>query len=394
MTERASLQKHFESLGYRFDWAPPRIHKELRRLMGRERHEYLQDQGDVIGTPYQEVSLYSLPQTLREAAILFSLDGNTALTTSYIMSTALKSYLRSGMRVADMGCGIGGLVSWLSAQYPDVEFQGVEAAENLVKVASERFNNKNLSIVCRDYDALSQEVDPFDVIFSVFGMETVMACHGACFALDIDSMRGSSGHQQLVSAFAPTFKSWRGVARDDAKVLMFVRASSAQVLLAIVDAAERCGWEWAIDESRTERIDRPDFGEAYVEKIPLVAFVARPDGFAFPGRSALEVFCWYSEQVGESKGVSSDIDGARAMLFIQELLRKGVIEWKVERNYDDGHTMQSLIVSDADKTYLIRRATTDYCTVSVASGLETEAKIQAFKNDPFNDAARDLGVLF
>jgi|GEM_PF-3687034 len=44
------LKAYFIELGYRFDWGKPRIHKELLKLMGREQHEYLLDQLDLVGT--------------------------------------------------------------------------------------------------------------------------------------------------------------------------------------------------------------------------------------------------------------------------------------------------------------------------------------------------------
>ncbi len=394
MSIKSNLKSHFESLGYRFDWAPPRIHKELRKLMGRERHEYLMDQGDVIGTPAQEVSLYSLPKNLREAATLFSLDGSAALTTSSHMASVLNSYLRPGMKVGDMGCGIGALISWLSAQHPTVQFEGIEVAENLVKAASERFQSDNLSIVCRDYETLLQEVQPFDIIFSIFGMETAVASFGAHFALDIDNMRESSGHNELVAAFSSVLGSWRKVVREGARLLMFVRAGSAQSLLAIVDAAELSGWGWHIDSSSIEGIRQVTGSDVLVEKIPFLTLEAKFANSESRVFSAVDVFSWYSSQLGDSMGEAETIEGARAMILTRELLKGADIQWKAKKDYDDGHTMQALIINDLEITYLIRRATTGYCTVSPVSGSEAEAKIQSFKNDPFNEAEREFLSLF
>ncbi len=394
MSIKSNLKSHFESLGYRFDWAPPRIHKELRKLMGRERHEYLMDQGDVVGTSAQEVSLYSLPKSLREAATLFSLDGSAALATSSYMASVLNSCIRPGMKVADMGCGIAALISWLAGQHPTVQFQGIEVAENLVKAASERFKSGNLTIVCRDYEVLAQEQRDFDLLFSIFGMETATASFGAHFALDIDDMRESSGHKQLVAAFCSVLRPWRSVARDGAELLMFVRADSPQALLAIVDAAALAGWAWRMDASRFEEICHVGNTSVVAEKIPFIAFDAQSDNSQARTFSAIEVFSWYRSQIGDSRESNEAIEGAAAMILTRELLRGAEIQWESTNHYDDGHTMQALIINARKITYLIRRATTGYCTVSPVSGSEAEAKIQSFRNDPFNEAEREFLSLF
>jgi hypothetical protein len=78
------------------------------------------------------------------------------------------------------------------------------------------------------------------------------------------------------------------------------------------------------------------------------------------------------------------------MILTQELLQREVIQWQAAQHYDDGHTMEALIINAPATTYLIRRATTGYHTVSVVKGPDADAKIAAFQHDPFNEAERDL----
>lgn len=375
------LKEHFIELGYRFDWGKPRIHKELLKLMGREQHEYLLDQLDLVGTELQVISPYTIPSTYKQAALMFSFDGIVGPTTSAKMFEVLKPYLRSGMRVADMGCGIGALVSWMAPRYPDIHFEGIDAAENLIGAAAARFNYPNLSFSVANYTLSLSPQAELDLIFSIFGIEYGFS-ESPRFGIDLHTMRGSPGYQKVAAGALPVLLSWRKSAKLGSKLFILIRASAPECMLPVLDMAAKSGWKWNMKDSQAAFIFENGDKNPPSQTMPLLAF----DAVAGEGTSGvvdiMEAFSWYSFNTYHPLDTRKEYKTDNPHVLAEQLMERATVEWQTQQDYDDGHTAQAMILKEGELVHLLRRATTGYCWLDTKHYLNDVEAIEQFRKNP------------
>ena len=106
-----------------------------------------------------------------------------------------KLQLKPGMRVLDIGCGWGGLAHYMASNY-DVSVVGVTISAEQQKMAQERCEGLDVTILLQDYRDLN---DQFDRIVSVGMFEHVVAelTIVMCFQSLILDMAGNVGTQSL-----------------------------------------------------------------------------------------------------------------------------------------------------------------------------------------------------
>ncbi len=375
------LKAHFIELGYRFDWGKPRIQKELLKLMGREQYEYLLAQLDLVGTEVKIVSPYTIPSTYKQAALMFSFDGIVGPTISAKMFEVLRPCLVSGMRVADMGCGIGALVSWMAPRYPDIYFEGLDAAENLISAAAARFKCPNLNFSVADYTSSLSSQDEFDVIFSVFGIELGFGGPQR-FGIDLHSMRDSPGYKRVAAAASPALNSWRKSAKTRSKLFLVLRASGPECMLPVLDVAEESGWMWNQQDSQVAFIFENGDKNPPSQRMPLLVFDAVIEAKAVSSIDIAEAFSWYSFNACHPLDTTRDFATDNPHVLAEQVVRRSSIEWQTERDYDDGHTAQAMILREGDSVHLLRRATTGYCWLETKHYLDDTNEIEQFRRNP------------
>jgi ubiquinone/menaquinone biosynthesis C-methylase UbiE len=77
--------------------------------------------------------------------------------------------LQAGMRVADIGCGIGVLSCWMAGQGTEVVGVDVSAGQiEQARLAAEREGIGNVQFVCAGAYATGLESETFDLVFSRF----------------------------------------------------------------------------------------------------------------------------------------------------------------------------------------------------------------------------------
>lgn len=376
------LKSYFTSLGYRFDWGKPRIHKELRKLMGAQMHEHLLEQLDLVGTGMEDgLPPFSIPNTYKQAALLFSFDGLVGVTTAATMSEALQTHLESGMTVADMGCGVGGLVSWLAIQYPNITFKGVDAADNLISAATERFKVPNLSFEVADYSSDVGQPHAFDIIVSVFGVEFGAGPSLPC-GIDIHSMRGSPSYKAISDDVSPAFRSWRTAAKPNSKLLFLVRASGAEHLLPVLDAAQKNGWRWDLKGSQMAFIFEGGPEAPPTQRMPLLVFSATSAEGSCDSIDVEEAFNWYSMSCFHPRDEDGDRPSLHPHVVAEQILTRASVEFQAHQDYDDGHSAHAMILREGNVVHLLRRATTGYCLVDTKRGCEDAEAIEDFRRNP------------
>ena len=137
------------------------------------------DEGTPAPTPSSEeldTTQYTEVGILRYERIFgagFVSTGGKVTTTEFLSRLNLKP----GMRVLDVGCGIGG-GDFLMAELYGVEVVGIDLSTNMVNIAKQRAAAKpGLSVTFEVRDATTTEFEPesFDVVYS---RDTLLHIHG------------------------------------------------------------------------------------------------------------------------------------------------------------------------------------------------------------------------
>ena len=214
------------------------------------------------------LDMYLVPQTVKQAALLLSHDWPRATATLEWFNTVVS--LLSPRSAVEMGCGAGFLLSFLRSKHPDLRIQGIDAAENLVRIA-ESLCGENL--IAANY--LVKEPDgSYDAVLCDFGFDmanfkpsrtphSVSACGG------IEYCPGCSDDLKL--QLDEYFSAWRNWGGPEAHFAMAGRIPGFGPLKAFVLAAKDAGWALSLDQCRILTV-RNTVGE--VERVPALLFKA------------------------------------------------------------------------------------------------------------------------
>lgn len=70
----------------------------------------------------------------------------------------------------DIGCGTGVMIEQLALRFPNIDFTGIDPAENSLELAGERTRNyKNVTFKLGEIEELTETDSKFDVVFSSWG---------------------------------------------------------------------------------------------------------------------------------------------------------------------------------------------------------------------------------
>jgi SAM-dependent methyltransferase len=137
----------------------------LRSLSADVRRELtyiwaMQDAGQATG-----LDQYLIPQTLTQAALIFSCDW-PRMVASFEWCDRIVSRT-SPKSVVDMGCGSGFLLKYLLDRYPGIKVQGLDTAENLVRIGTELCETP---LIARNYLTVEPD-DAYELIICNFGFD-------------------------------------------------------------------------------------------------------------------------------------------------------------------------------------------------------------------------------
>lgn len=126
---------YLKSLGFALDKKPNQIDRLLLKALSKDDAELIQRIWTLKNAGLSDGrDMYLLPKSIKEAALLFSYDWPRAAATMQWFDQVI-SKINPGS-VVEMGAGAAFLLSYLHKKYPTVNFQGVEASENLGEVGS------------------------------------------------------------------------------------------------------------------------------------------------------------------------------------------------------------------------------------------------------------------
>ena len=265
---RAFLKRN----GFALDKKPHQIDHMLLRVLDDVRREHLKSiwsrANSGVGS---HTEMYQIPETLTEAAIMFSYDWRRNVVSMAWFDGVVANL--APQRVVEMGSGAGFLAKFLGDRFPEVEFTGVEAAANLAKIASGFCGRQHFA-------ANYLELEPdgaYDLILCDFGVDSdnFAASTTPHSEARIGLETFCPGCSDDLRAELDTYmRAWRRWGAEDAVLALSGRIQNFGQLRSFVLAAKGAGWRISLPECTILGANC----EKGSEKFPALLFRSATDG--------------------------------------------------------------------------------------------------------------------
>ena len=127
-----NINKYLKSIGLSGDTKHKQLDNRLFLSLDDSGQDKLHAAWETMRLFGRSSDLYSVPQNLKQASLLFSHDyERIKKSIEWIENTI--SYLNS-QSIIDMGCGYGVLIKYLQTKYPDINLMGIDKKPNLIQI--------------------------------------------------------------------------------------------------------------------------------------------------------------------------------------------------------------------------------------------------------------------
>lgn len=245
---RLIARKFLKDLGFFFELKPAQIDRKFLKMLPPDQKALV----ELIWTKSQlgiDVSkeLYSTPKTLAQASALFSHDAFRYVDTMSWITDVVDE--KSPSSLVEMGCGAGFLLKFLNERRGDMHVNGVDAAENLIRIGSKLIEQ---DLITGDYLTLMPDSE-YDLIICDFGYDnsdipvsrkphSSISCGPATYC------PGCAEDMQF--HFAKYMKAWRKWARPNGSLALTGRMTDYTNVRAITFAAKDQGWFVDLSQSK------------------------------------------------------------------------------------------------------------------------------------------------
>jgi hypothetical protein len=250
-----------KSMGFGLDEKPRQLERMLlKSLSAEDRRRFREIVAREPGSSSRLMGLYRLPKTRKQAALLFSTDWPRA-------NAAMKwfDYVVRKVRprsIVEMGCGAGFLLKYLQTTYPNLVFQGLDAANNLIDIGSQLCGR---ALIAENY-LVAQPDHKYDLIVCDFGFDLTDFTssnlpHTTERAGEFEYCRNCSDHFKL--QFDPYLQAWRRWAHDQSCLSFTGRIGNFGMLRAFILSAYEVGWVLVLSDSSMLKVKHNGIGERF-----------------------------------------------------------------------------------------------------------------------------------
>lgn len=275
---------YLRRLGVQFDVNPVQLDNRFKKSLPEELQEELEEAWDMRSIGIQTPStLYSIPRTIKQAALLFSHDARR-----YLKSLAWFDQVAAQLNpdsVLEMGCGAGFTGGFLKSKNQNRFVLGVEAQENLASIASELFDEE---VVVGNY----LQIEPnsrSDLVICDFGFDLAnfrpsTKPHGTAHFEEFQYCPGCS--DDLVPQFKEYMRAWRGWMIPGGHIAVAGRFADFGSVLAYGLAAKEFGMSVIGGLSTVLTTQEMGLGR---QRFPAMVFVDDGEGH-FSEENAAEIY--------------------------------------------------------------------------------------------------------
>ena len=169
--------------------------------------------------------------------------------------------------IVEMGCGAGFLLRYIQSRYPHLRLQGIDSADNLIRIASELCGTPLI-----DGDYLEVQPDQkYDLVICDFGFDLVQFSetstpHTTDSVGGFEFCPGCSDHLKL--QFDSYLQAWRNWTHKTSCLAVAGRISHFGMLRAFVLSSRDVGWDLLLHDSAMLKIRH----NGILERFPALVF--------------------------------------------------------------------------------------------------------------------------
>ena len=273
-------------LGLALDKKPHQIDRMLLKSLSEEDAIVLEGLWAARNAGLSDgLGVYLLPKSLGSSALLFSYDWPRAASTMEWFDDMVKRIAPAS--VVEMGAGAGFLLAYLQRRFPDVRFQGVDAASNLIEVGSQLLSK---SLIAGDY-LTAQPDGKYDLVLCDFGFDSgrfrpSTTPHTVKTIAGVSYCPGCTDDLKL--QFDSYLQAWRRWTNKDGKMAITGRFSNFGMLRALVLSASDVGWQPNLGMSKVSTVKM----HGGLERFPAMVFDPVDNGSTEPDMES--VASWFS----------------------------------------------------------------------------------------------------
>ncbi|WP_157785385.1 class I SAM-dependent methyltransferase [Sinorhizobium fredii] len=217
-------------------------------------------------------TLYSLPQTPKQAALLFSHDGER-LAASLAWFAEVVERIRPSS-VIELGCGAGYVLRYLRHIHPTTKLAGIDRQENLLRVIPQE---DQIRTFAGDYRTLKSD-GLNDLVICDFGWDNSdipasLSPHSKAQIGGLTYCPGCS--DDAVPFFRHLINACQTWAADAAHIAVTGRLSNIGMIRAVYCAAEEQGWKIVPEKFEVRVLT---YGRSTKEKFPSLVLSRATDG--------------------------------------------------------------------------------------------------------------------
>lgn len=248
----ADPKAYLKRLGMQFDVKPAQIDARFHKSLPEEQRGYLQKTRSAMSMGLASgVALYEIPQTQRQAALLFSHDAER-------YRQSLKWFEKVVAKLApsstfEVGCGAAFTSGFLRHRFPDLTVSGIEAHQNLAEIAEGQLNG---DVIRGNYLEAAPTVR-CDLIICDFGFDLTdfAPSNSPHSTAEHDEFSYCPGCKaDLAPQLEARFAAWKGWLVSGGYIAIAGRFADFGMVSAAVEAAERCGMGLCLDLSTVLRV--------------------------------------------------------------------------------------------------------------------------------------------
>lgn len=283
-TQSLGPRAFLKSLGFILDKKPHQIDRLLLKSLSPEDAAALQLVWSSRNAGYSHgLGQYLIPKTLKQAALQFSYDWSRVVATMEWFDQVVRKLGPNS--IVEMGCGAGFLQSFLRSQHPAIDFQGVDAAKNLVAIGSELSGG---TLVAEDY-LLAEPDRTYDLVLCDCGFDMARfkpstTPHSITTCADAQFCPGCSN--DLKEQFDTYLRAWRRWGHAGGYLAVTGWLTNFGQLRAFVLAAVDAGWSLSLEDSDMLTVTRDGVGE----RLPALVFAPKSGVSSTPDMETIANF--------------------------------------------------------------------------------------------------------
>jgi hypothetical protein len=240
-------RKFLKSAGFLFDIRPSQRDARLAKLLSPQQREIFEDVTMAAAAGVDKsTDLYAIPQSLKQASVLFSHDAKRYLVSMNWVADLIAK--QSPETIIDMGCVAGLLLNFIQQRFPNIRVNGIDLAENLIEIGREL---TELNLIFDSYLTANPD-DHYDLIVCEFGYDNSnippsTKPHTSANCGAVSYCPGCAEDKQ--SHFGEYMKSWRKWGGEKSNLALVGRMANYSDVRAMTLAAKGQGWHVSLGSS-------------------------------------------------------------------------------------------------------------------------------------------------